>query len=268
MTSLSKNLFAVVFTVYIAFSLLLVLFFTHYSLEEETDFILTYAPNFKAIDDIDERKRAFFDYFAPIIQQKNNVLRQQRDQLLAITNRYEAGKNLNRREQAKLESLLNEYFVAKDLPLADQLAELEKRINILPMSLVLAQAAKESAWGRSRFARQGNNFFGEWCFTKDCGIVPKNRSAGAYHEVRKFSFPAQSVFSYFKNINTHSAYEELRDLRSTLAGSRQPLTGLTLAAALNNYSERRERYVKEVKSIIVGNNLEEYATELTQRQNE
>lgn len=267
MTSLSKKFLAVVFTVYIAFILLLVLFFTHYSLEEETDFILTYAPNFKAIDDIDERKQTFFDYFAPIIQQKNNALREQRDQLLAITGRYKVGKNLNRREQARLESLLEEYYVAEDLPLDEQLAELEKRINILPTSLALAQAAKESAWGTSRFARQGNNFFGEWCFTEGCGIVPKKRSAGAYHEVRKFGFPAQSVFSYFRNINTHSAYEELRDLRSALAETGQPLTGLALAVALTNYSERRERYVKEVRSIIVGNNLEEYATELTQRQN-
>ena len=267
MTSLSKKLFGFLFTAYIAFNLVLVLFFTHYSVEDETDLILTYAPDFKAIEDVDARKQAFFDYFAPIIEQKNNTLLDQRDKLLSIVNRHQAGKKLNRRELARLESLREQYHVAEDLSFNEQLAELEKRINILPVSLALAQAAKESAWGTSRFARQGNNFFGEWCFTEGCGIVPKNRSAGANHEVRKFSFPAQSVFSYFRNINTHPAYEELRDLRSALAESGKPLTGLDLAAALSNYSERRERYVKEVKSIIVGNKLEANATELTQQQN-
>lgn len=267
MTSVSKKLFAFFFTAYIAFSLVLALLFTHYSVEEESDFILTHTPDFSAIDDIGERKQAFFDYFAPIIQQKNKTLLAQRDKLFSITNRYQAGKKLNRRELARLASLREEYYVAEDLPLDEQLAELEKRINILPVSLALAQAAKESAWGMSRFARQGNNFFGEWCYTEGCGIVPKNRSAGAYHEVRKFSFPAQSVFSYFRNINTHSAYEELRALRSALAESGQPVTGLALVPALSNYSERRERYTKEVRSIIVGNKLEEYEIELAQREN-
>ncbi len=267
MTSLPKKILAALFTAYIVFSLLLVLFLTHYSIEEETGFVLTYAPDFKAIEDIDQRKQAFFDYFAPIIQQKNNTLIALRTKVIDLTGKYHADGKLGRREQATLNWLLENYHVSKDIPVSEQLAELEKRVNTLPMSLVLAQAAKESAWGRSRFARQGNNFFGEWCFTEGCGIVPKKRPTGAYHEVRKFSFPAQSVFSYFKNINTHPAYEELRKLRSQLTEAGQPLTGLSLATALGNYSERRERYVREVRSIIVDNNLEEYATELAQREN-
>jgi len=128
--------------------------------------------------------------------------------------------------------------------------QLLKRVDTVPMKLVLSQAANESAWGTSRFARQANNLFGQWCFTKGCGIVPSRRNAGATHEVAAFTSPQLSVRSYMHNINTGRVYQDLRNIRAQQRAQGKTATALQLAEGLSKYSERGQAYVKEIKSMI------------------
>ena len=116
-------------------------------------------------------------------------------------------------------------------------------------------AAKESGWGTSRFAREGNNLFGEWCFDSGCGTVPRNRAEGRSHEVKNFSSPKMSVRSYIHNLNTHDSYTDFRDARAGMRAAGRVLSGLTLAEQLSRYSERRLVYVEEIVSLIRTNDL-------------
>jgi Bax protein len=124
----------------------------------------------------------------------------------------------------------------------------------------MAQSANESAWGTSRFARKGNNFFGQWCFRKGCGLVPKQRDANKTHEVAAFDSPEESVKMYIRNLNSNSAYKSLRDLRAKLRRANKPVTGHALAAGLKHYSERGLEYVKELREMISFNKLARYDT--------
>ena len=122
----------------------------------------------------------------------------------------------------------------------------------------LAQAANESAWGTSRFATKGNNLFGQWCFSKGCGLVPRGRVEGASHEVAKFSSPFRSVRAYIQNLNRHPTYQELRDIRQEDRRGKDPLSGVDMAAGLLGYSERGQEYVDEIRAMIHYNNLTFY----------
>ncbi|NIP49271.1 MAG: flagellar biosynthesis protein FlgJ, partial [Phycisphaerae bacterium] len=135
-----------------------------------------------------------------------------------------------------------------------------RRVDTLPPALVLAQAANESAWGTSRFARLGNNIFGEWTFKPGTGIVPEGRPEGATYEVRKFKSIYQSIRSYINNINRHNAYRNLRRIREKLRKSSKQVTGTALAKGLEKYSQRGEAYVKEIQLMIRQNNLERINT--------
>ena len=112
------------------------------------------------------------------------------------------------------------------------------------------QAANESAWGTSRFAQQGYNFFGLWCYKKGCGFVPARRNSGANHEVAKFENLSRATYTYMRNINRHDAYRELRHIRASLRRAQLPVTGLALAEGLMNYSERGAAYVNELQNMI------------------
>jgi Bax protein len=129
---------------------------------------------------------------------------------------------------------------------------------VIPPSLVLAQAANESAWGTSRFARRGNNLFGQWCFSQGCGLVPRGRVEGASHEVASFSSPYRSVRSYIQNLNRHPTYQLLRDIRLKARNRDDIASGPSLAAGLLGYSERGEDYVEEIRNMIRHNNLDYY----------
>ena len=131
--------------------------------------------------------------------------------------------------------------------------KLLERVDAIALELSLAQSADESAWGQSRFARQGNNFFGQWCYTKGCGIVPAQRTRGSNYEVASFDSVNHSVRSYIKNINTGRVYAKLRNIRrDNRAAGKQP-DALAQATGLIKYSQRREKYVKEIRLMIRGN---------------
>lgn len=129
----------------------------------------------------------------------------------------------------------------------------------IPRSLALAQAAKESAWGTSRFAREGNNYFGQRCYSKGCGLVPDARQTNAKFEVRAFPSVQDSVQSYMNNINGHPEYAELRAYRTIQRQAGKPVSGIRAAESISQYSERRGAYVDEIQSLIHFNQLESSA---------
>lgn len=134
------------------------------------------------------------------------------------------------------------------------------RVDIVPNSQVVAQAINESAWGTSRFARQGNNYFGMWCYSKGCGIVPKQRAAGRQFEVRKFASVLSSVQAYMLNLNSNGLYKEYREQRHLLRLAGEPIYGLNLVSALTMYSTKRQTYVNLITNVIKHYDLAKYDT--------
>jgi Bax protein len=192
-----------------------------------------------------------------MIKKSNADVLAQREKLLNI----QAHSSVLDSQQTKnLAALLKTYRVDNKLSTEQQIQALSVKINTIPAALVLAQAANESAWGTSRFAREGNNFFGQWCFSKGCGIVPNSRNSGANHEVASFESPFGSVKSYIRNLNSHPTYELLRTLRQQAIDNGQVVSGEVLAQGLIGYSERGEEYVKEIQSMIRYNKLSRFDT--------
>lgn len=220
-------------------------------------------PDFAAMKDATLKKQAFFDYFTPIMQQVNANITTERDTLLSIEDKYFADGSLSPYALEIIQQLSQKYGITPQADKIKQVESLLKRVNTIPTSLALAQAANESGWGTSRFAKKGNNYFGMWCYSEGCGYVPKSRRKGAQHEVRKFASPAKSVEAYVHNINTHRAYRELRRIRQEAVNSGQTMSGELLANGLMNYSERRGEYVAEIKSMIRNNKLDEEILILT-----
>ncbi|WP_217706551.1 glucosaminidase domain-containing protein [Salinivibrio sp. EAGSL] len=212
------------------------------------------VPDFQSFAAGAERKQAFFDYFTPVVNTINNQIRADRTALLA----WHARKNaLSSRETKRVQALANQYELADfDVSQEANWMALIQRVDIIPPSLVLAQAANESAWGTSRFAREGNNYFGQWCFSKGCGLVPKQRTEGKTHEVAAFEGPQASVESYINNLNTHAAYQGLREIRARLREQNKTLSGAVLANGLGRYSERGQAYVEELQAMIRHNQLD------------
>jgi len=223
-------------------------------------------PDFKAITDANARKDAFFGFLLPLVEQENRRILKIRAQLNAISERARTDR-LTEQDLKTLATWAQQYEVEEG-PVEQTLDRLDRRINTIPPALALAQAASESAWGTSRFARQGNNYFGQWCFKAGCGIVPKRRMEGAYHEVTRFASVRESVAAYFHNINTHSAYHGLRLLRQQKTAQGVSPSGYELAGKLSSYSERGAPYIEELRSIIRSNELEgELAEQPTETEN-
>lgn len=211
------------------------------------------VPDFAAIKDTAKRKKAFFEYLEPFIERENGRLLKLRGQILELQQKRAKKQELTLEEYAFIYSLFDEFKV--DYPEADDtgLSDLLSRVDVIPSSLVLTQAAKESGWGSSRFATDGFNFFGQWCFKAGCGFVPSKRPAGKYHEVAMFKNIAASVNAYFYNLNTFYVYDDLRAIRAQLRKEDGKLTGQKLAQGLIRYSERGESYVTEIRDMIAAN---------------
>jgi Bax protein len=206
-------------------------------------FVQSATPDFGQIKDVKQKKKAFFNYMYPLILAENKKILVERAivksnnksaQLTKICQKY--SKNCENIDSKKRKNLL-------------------KRVDVIPPSLAMAQGANESAWGTSRFAKKGNNFFGQWCYTKGCGIIPKKRDKGTKHEVRRFSDPQQSVGAYIFNLNTGRVYSLIRNQRVAARTKSTNPSGYDLAKGLIKYSQRREAYVKEIRSMISYNKL-------------
>lgn len=202
-----------------------------------------------------ERKQAFVNYFQPIIEQENQKIQTLR---MKITKAQAAAKH-----PRWLDDVLEQYRLTQfDSNKVEDWQALLARVDTIPMSLALAQAANESAWGTSRFAQKGNNFFGQWCFTQGCGLVPRSRNEGANHEVAAFDSPQQSVARYLLNLNSHPQYQKLRDVREALRANKQVVSGYAVAAGLSGYSERGEEYIKELRAMIKFNHWSKLDAEI------
>ncbi|WP_422450845.1 MULTISPECIES: glucosaminidase domain-containing protein [unclassified Endozoicomonas] len=212
-------------------------------------------PDFSSMVDVKAKKSAFFGFLLPMVQEENDTILQNRLRIMALSSQSELTEN----DQLWLADMGKKYRIG-DVSAFDEpfFARLLASVDMIPASLALAQSANETAWGTSRFARQGNNFFGQWCFRPGCGIVPGARPAGESYEVQKFKDVAASVRAYMHNLNTNHQYRALRQLREQKRVSQEPVTGADLAHGLRAYSIRGEEYIEELLSMINSNQLLRY----------
>ena len=210
---------------------------------------LSLLPNeMKMIESTEKRKNLFIQIILPLIIEENNRIKLNRKKLFSILN-----KNHNSNDEKKW---LNEKFKQYGV-LNKDLSTLKVRMDTVPVSLAIAQAAKETGWGTSRFALEGNALFGQWTWSGE-GIKPADADHNATHKIMKFKILKSSIRAYQRNLNTHSGYKEFRMARAALRDNRRNLDGLILATYLNRYAETGTEYVKIIKQIIKQNNLTDF----------
>lgn len=192
------------------------------------------------------RKSEFVAYVIPFVEEENLKVSSIRQQLQGM----QLSEVRTDAEIDWLQQLGRKYRVATDAIDQTFMSQLLLRIDQLPPSLVLAQAAIESAWGTSRFAQKANNLFGHWCMTPGCGIVPKDRPEYASYEIRKFGSVQQAVHRYFMNLNTNKAYAELREIRACHRSEGESLSGPVMAGGLLAYSGRGMDYIHSLRTLI------------------
>ncbi len=207
-------------------------------------------PDFSQYKNVKQKKLAFFSFLRPLIDQANGQVLRLREELNLID-----PERINSRQEQRLAQLARTYKINTTEP-TEQLQLLLRKVQIIPASLVLAQAANESAWGTSRFAQEGNNLFGQWCFSAGCGLVPSGRPANETYEVRLFKTPLDSVTAYVRNLNSHGGYISLRRIRECIIAEEEDITGRALASGLLHYSSRGVEYIKEIRQMIRINKLE------------
>ena len=202
----------------------------------------------KNIGNTKKRKDMFIKIVLPLIVKENNKIRVDRKRLFTILN-----KNSNTDIEKKwLEKKYKQYGVRKN-----DLSTLKVRMDEIPVSLAIAQAAKETGWGTSRFALKGNALFGQWTWSGE-GLKPKNADEGKDHKVMKFHSLQLSVRAYLRNLNTHSSYKNLRKARAEMRDQGLPLDSLLLVKFLDQYAETGEKYVEVLQKIIKQNNLKDF----------
>jgi Bax protein len=210
------------------------------------------VPEFSGFADVIQKKQAFFAYLQPEIQRQNDIVLKEREMVFALREVFLRQQSFNKHQKDVFNNLSQKYRFSSDkaLSVEQMLETLIRRVDTIPEALILVQAANESGWGVSRFAQQGYNFFGLWCFKKGCGFVPRQRNDGAEHEVAKFRDLSHAVMTYIRNINRHYAYKELRVIRQELRQSDKPVTARALAVGLSSYSERGQEYIDELLSML------------------
>jgi Bax protein len=210
---------------------------------------LTLLPaEIKMIENSKKRKEFFIQIVLPLILQENNNIRIDRQRLFGI---------INKSNNTKLEkNWLNNKYKQYGIPSKD-LSILKVRMDEIPVSLALAQAAKETGWGTSRFAQEGNALFGQWTWSGE-GLKPKEADKDEGHKVMKFNVLQASVRAYQRNINTHSTYKEFRFARAKLRDNGKPLDSIILSKHLDKYAETGEQYVEVLQKIIKQNNLKDF----------
>ena len=228
---------------------------TNYTLKEVREkklvkpVALTLLPNeIKMIENTKKRKEFFIQIVLPLILKENNNIRLDRKRLFSIINK----SNNTKLEKQWLNKKYKQYGV-----LSKDLSILKIRMDEVPVSLALAQAAKETGWGTSRFAQEGNALFGQWTWSGE-GLKPKDSDKDQGHKVMKFNVLQASVRAYQRNLNTHSTYKEFREERAKLREDGKPLDSLVLSKHLDKYAETGEKYVDVLQQIINQNNLKDF----------
>ena len=210
---------------------------------------LTKLPkDLKTLGDTKKKRELFISIVLPLILNENEKIQEDRKKLFKIL-----GKNFNTiGERVWLKRRFKEYRVEDQ-----DLAKLKVRMDIIPVSIALAQAANESGWGTSRFALEGNALFGQWTWSKK-GILPKEQDPDQTHKIMQFQILKASVRAYKNNLNTHNAYKEFREVRAKLRQSGTQITGIALTKYLKNYASIGEKYVKILEDIIENNSLVDF----------
>ena len=202
----------------------------------------------KMIESSTKKKNLFIKIILPLILEENNRIKLDRRRLFNVLN-----KNKNTNDEKKWLNLkFKQYGV-----LNKDLLTLKIRMDEIPVSLAIAQAAKETGWGTSRFALEGNALFGQWTWSGE-GIKPAGADNDATHKIMKFKILKSSVRAYQRNLNTHSSYKNFRLARAELRDNKMKLDSLILANYLDKYAETGKEYVKILKQIIKQNNLTEF----------
>ena len=202
----------------------------------------------RMIESSKKRKEFFIQIVLPLILQENNNIRLDRKKLFSI---------INKSNNTKLEKKwLNKKYKQYGIPSKD-LSTLKIRMDEIPVSLAIAQAAKETGWGTSRFAQEGNALFGQWTWSGE-GLKPKDADESKGHKVMKFNVLQASVRAYQRNINTHKTYKEFRFIRAQLRDSGKPLDSIILSEYLDKYAETGQKYVQILQQIIKQNQLKDF----------
>ena len=213
-------------------------------------------PDFKKYAAGPERKKFFINFVRPLIDKASISIKEDRKFILTLHNDIKHQQKLSNSEIKKLSDLAKYYRVKEELSVATQLDELKEKANVFPTSLILAQAILESAWGTSRFAVEGNNFFGQHCFSKGCGISARGDKKV---QVAKFPNVFDSVKSYYKNLNTGNSYKKLRRLRAEEIEKIKTMDSIELTAGLSHYSELKNGdYERRLNQVIKYNKLQQY----------
>jgi len=216
-------------------------------------------PDLSAETDIKQKKLKFFSALLPIVQAENEHTLSLRSALVDFQQELSLNQSLTDEDTLWLDQLAGRYRIKNCVENEVVcIEELLSRVDIIPASLVLAQAANESAWGTSRFATEGNNIFGQWCFKKGCGLVPEGREGDAIHEVKSFDWIHDSVRAYMMNLNTHRSYRKLREIRTAKRNAGASIQGVDMAQGLISYSQRGEAYIEEIVNMIQFNKMEKF----------
>ena len=202
----------------------------------------------KMIESSKKRKRLFIQIILPLILEENNQIMQNRKKLFSILNK----SNNSEAEKKWLNMKFKQYGVKKN-----DLFTLKYRMDVVPVSLAIAQAAKETGWGTSRFAIEGNALFGQWTYS-GAGLKPKGADSDQTHKVMKFSILKASIKAYQRNLNTHSSYKKFRRVRAIMRDNDEKLDSMLLADYLDLYAETGKEYTKILKQIIKQNSLTDF----------
>ena len=195
-----------------------------------------------------KRKNTFIKILLPLVLIENNEILEKRKKLFKIL----AKQSNTRGEKVWLKRRFQDYEIKNE-----DIAELKVRMDIIPVSLAIAQAAKESGWGTSRFALEGNAMFGQWTWGQD-GIEPAEKQKGQDHKILRFSMLRSSVVAYQKNLNTHTGYKKFREKRAELRKNNKKISGTDLVNYLDNYAATGKEYTKILKKIILQNELTDF----------
>ena len=205
-----------------------------------------------------DKKIKFIETVIPLVAFENHKILLERKKLLNIKNFLSLEKTLKNHDLKYLNKISKRYkIISKNKHKIDLINELLVNVNIIPNSIVLAQAANESGWGTSRFAKEYNALFGQYTYDEDNGVVPFQREEGKKHLIKNFTSINKSVESYFKNINSHYAYKKFRKLRSQLNDLSNDFNIKILTNALDVYAEDKS-YVETINKIIDSNNLNQF----------
>jgi Bax protein len=213
-------------------------------------FLASVPGDMAAIREARERKAVFLRTVLPLVLQVNEEILAERARLWDLRVKRRLGESLDAFDRLWLAAQSERYGVSRD-----DIDTLLVHVDIVPPSLALAQAAEESGWGTSRFAREGNAVFGQWVYSSEGALTPRRRDAGMNHGVRAFPSLLDGARAYARNLNRHRAYREFRARRAIMRRDGAPVSGTILAATLTRYSQRGAAYVAAIRRLIESNAL-------------